>query len=97
MNRENVEKHDHLKEVLKKHISHDILTTIDLRPLFHFREFSSNLKSNTDYKMIKKNLEYDVTLMNNKVITGFTLPFIGNVHFPHRTVKNVIQVPLSNL
>lgn len=56
------------------------------------------LKNNTDYKFTKKNLEYDVTITsNNKVVTGFTLPFIGNVYLPHRTIKNTVQVGLSNL
>lgn len=48
--------------------------------------------------MSKKIMEYEINLLNNsKVITGFTLPFIGNVYLPHRTIKNTVQVGLSTL
>ncbi len=56
------------------------------------------LKTSSDVKIIKRKDDYEVTLMNTgKVITGISLPFFGNVYLPHRTVKNCMEVGLSNL
>jgi hypothetical protein len=33
---------------------------------------------------------------SNKVITGISLPFIGNVYLPNRSIKNVVNVGFSN-
>ena len=97
-NDQNKEKYSQIKESIKKLISAELLQTIELNPLNYFREFSDLLKSNVDVKIKKNGNDYEITLLNStKLITGFTLPFVGNVHFPHRTVKKTVQVGLSNL
>lgn len=56
------------------------------------------LKTSSDVKIIKKKDDYEVNLMNTgKVITGISLPFFGNVYLPHRTIKNCMEIGLSNL
>ena len=79
-------------------ISVDIFQSVELHPLNYFREFSDLLKSNIEVKIKKTGNDYEIILLNpTKLITGFTLPFVGNVIFPQRTVKKSVQIGLSNL
>jgi hypothetical protein len=97
-NDQNKEKYSQIKESIKKLISPDLFQETELHPLNYFREFSDSMKSNIDIKIKKNGNDYEITLLNStKLITGFTLPFVGNVIFPHRTVKKTVQVGLSNL
>ncbi len=71
---------------------------LELVPRDNFREVSEIAIKNVDFNLIKiSENEYHCQYLSfAKIITGFTIPFFGDVVLESRRVANTMEVGLSN-